>query len=109
MANYNDDLLPVFRNLSGKESGLRASSKPKAPVERLLTPDADLALIVGPDPMTRFEIVRRLWDYVRKNNLQDADDWRIIRPDNKLGKVLNGRHTAKVIDVTRCVLNHTNK
>ncbi|MDE2172904.1 MAG: hypothetical protein KGJ33_03100 [Patescibacteria group bacterium] len=48
----------------------------------------DLAAIVGPGPMPRTEVVSKIWEYIKANNLQDAADKRTIKPDEKLGKVL---------------------
>jgi chromatin remodeling complex protein RSC6 len=48
----------------------------------------ELAAIVGPGPMPRTEVTSKLWDYIKKNNLQDSKDKRTINPDEKLAKVL---------------------
>ncbi|MBU6231923.1 MAG: hypothetical protein KGI45_00560 [Patescibacteria group bacterium] len=48
----------------------------------------ELAEIVGPGPMPRTEVVSKVWEYIKKNNLQDSKDKRTINPDEKLGKVL---------------------
>lgn len=48
----------------------------------------ELAAIVGPGPMARTEVVSKIWEYIKSNNLQDSKDKRTINPDEKLGKVL---------------------
>jgi chromatin remodeling complex protein RSC6 len=53
-----------------------------------MTISADLAAVVGNGPMPRSEVVSKLWVYIKANNLQDAKDKRVIKPDEKLGKVL---------------------
>ncbi len=51
-------------------------------------PSEALAAIVGKGPMPRTEITKKLWDYIKKNKLQDDEDRRKINPDEKLKKVL---------------------
>jgi len=48
----------------------------------------ELAEIVGKGPMPRTEVISKIWEYIKKNNLQDSKDKRMINPDEKLGKVL---------------------
>ena len=52
-----------------------------------LTPSAELAAIVGDEPLARTEIVKRLWDYIRQHGCQDPADKRIIVADDKLRAV----------------------
>lgn len=47
-----------------------------------------LAAIVGKGPMPRTEVTKKLWDYIKKNKLQDKENKRNINPDQKLSKVL---------------------
>lgn len=51
-------------------------------------PKAALAAIVGDKPMPRTEITKKLWEYIKKNKLQDPNNKRMIKPDQKLGAVL---------------------
>lgn len=51
-------------------------------------PSDELAAVVGRGPMPRTEITKKLWDYIKKNKLQDNEDKRKINPDDKLKKVL---------------------
>ncbi len=54
---------------------------------RLLTPSADLAAIVGPEPLPRTDMVKKVWAYIREHNLQEPHDKRIIVTDDKLRAV----------------------
>ena len=54
---------------------------------RPLTPSAELAEIVGHEPLARTEIVKRVWDYIKAHGLQDPSDKRIIVTDDKLRDV----------------------
>ena len=54
---------------------------------RPVTPSADLAAIVGSSPLPRSEVVSKVWDHIRKNNLQNPNNKREILADDKLRKV----------------------
>ncbi|MDE1975118.1 MAG: hypothetical protein KGI49_01235 [Patescibacteria group bacterium] len=63
-----------------------ATGNPAFMQPKKLSPE--LAEVVGAGPMPRTEVVSKVWEYIKKNNLQDAKDKRTINPDEKLGKVL---------------------
>ena len=67
---------------------------------------ADLAEIVGKGPMPRTEITKKLWDYIRKNKLQDAKAKRFINPDAKLAKVLGTTSQIDMFQMTKKVSAH---
>ena len=54
---------------------------------RPVTPSPDLAEIVGKDPLPRSEVVSKVWDHIRKNNLQNPQNKREIVADDKLQKI----------------------
>jgi DNA topoisomerase-3 len=56
-------------------------------LSRPLTPSAELAAIVGDEPLARTEIVKRVWDYIKANGCQDPADKREIVADDKLRAV----------------------
>ena len=66
------------------EDGL---SNRKGGLSRLLTPSADLAAVIGPEPLPRTDMVKRIWAYIKANDLQDPADKRIIVVDDKLRAV----------------------
>lgn len=65
----------------------------------------ELAEIVGNDPMPRTEITKKLWDYIKKNDLQDPNNKRNIIPDTKLAKVL-GSKPINMFQMTAVVSKH---
>jgi len=65
-----------------------------------------LAEIVGRGPMPRTEITKKLWDYIRKNKLQDAKARRFINPDAKLAKVLGTSNQIDMFQMTKKVSSH---
>jgi chromatin remodeling complex protein RSC6 len=69
-----------------------------------LTPD--LEAVVGKGPMPRFEVVKKLWEYIKKNNLQDAQNRRNINADEKLKVVFGGKATVNMFEMTKLVSKH---
>lgn len=65
-----------------------------------------LAEIVGPGPLPRTEITKKLWEYIRKHKLQDTKNKRQINPDQKLGKVLGGTTSIDMFQMTSKVSKH---
>lgn len=61
--------------------------KPAGAHMNKLTPSAALALVVGPNPLSRPEAQRRLWDYIKKHKLQDTQQRRMINADEKLKQI----------------------
>jgi chromatin remodeling complex protein RSC6 len=101
----NYELLPILRELRGGSAG-EIGWQPNAAFTRLLHPDADLAAIAGRGPMSRYELGKRVWDYIRENNLQDSADRKIINADDRLAKILDGKRQAQALEVTNHVLKH---
>ena len=60
---------------------------PNAAVSRALTPSADLAAVIGPEPLPRTDMVKKIWAYIKEHGLQDPADKRVIVADDKLRAV----------------------
>ena len=67
---------------------------------------SELAVIVGKGPMSRSEVVKNLWVYIKKNNLQDSKDKRNINADGNLKKVFGGKGTVNMFEMTKLVSKH---
>ena len=72
-------------------------------------PDDALAAIVGAEPLPRTEITKRVWDYIRQHDLQDKNDKRTIKADDKLRKVLDGKDSVSMFELTKLVNGHLKK
>ncbi len=70
-----------------------------------LTPSADLAAIVGSNPLPRTEVVKKMWDYIKKNGLQDKVNKRNINADDKLMKIF-GKKQVTMFEMTGLVSKH---
>ena len=69
-------------------------------------PDQSLAAIVGPEPLPRTELTKRVWAYVHEHELQDTQDRRRIRADDKLRPVLEGQDSVTMFELTKFVNRH---
>jgi upstream activation factor subunit UAF30 len=74
-----------------------------------LTPDAALAAVVGADPLPRTEVTKKIWDYIRSNNLQDPNDKRTIKADAKLKAIFDGKDSVTMFELTKLVNAHLKK
>jgi chromatin remodeling complex protein RSC6 len=79
--------------------------KPNLAFMRPLTPSTTLAAVVGAAPLPRTEVVKKLWAYIKKNNLQDAKNRRNINADDKL-KPIFGKNTVSMFEMTKLVSKH---
>ena len=87
-----------------KSSG--AKRKPNAAFMKELMPSEDLAQVVGSKPIPRTEVVKKLWAYIRNNNLQDAKERRMINADDKLRPVFGGKKQVSMFEMTKLVNKH---
>jgi upstream activation factor subunit UAF30 len=77
--------------------------KPNAAFMKEMQPSTILAEIVGNKPLPRTEVVKKLWAYIRKNNLQDAKERRMINADDKLKAVFGGKKQVSMFEMTKLV------
>lgn len=71
-----------------------------------MKPSKDLAAVVGEGPMPRTEVTKKLWAYIKKNNLQDPKNKRNINADEKLGKLFGGKKAVNMFEMTKLVNKH---
>jgi upstream activation factor subunit UAF30 len=71
-----------------------------------LMPSAMLAMVVGSNPLPRTEVTKKIWDYIKKNKLQDAVNRRLINADEKLRAVFGGKGKVSMFEMTKLVSNH---
>ena len=79
--------------------------KPNAAFMKAMTPSASLAAIVGNGALPRTEVTKKVWDYIKKNKLQDAVNKRMINADEKLKAVL-GKAKVTMFEMTKLISNH---
>ena len=80
--------------------------KPNAAFMKEMNPSKELAEVIGSKPVPRTEVVKKLWAYIRKNNLQDAKERRMINADDKLKVVFGGKKQVSMFEMTKLVSKH---
>jgi upstream activation factor subunit UAF30 len=71
-----------------------------------LTVSPELTLVVGKGPLPRSEVVKKLWVYIKKHDLQDAKNKRNINGDAALVAVFGGKKTVNMFEMTKLVSKH---
>jgi upstream activation factor subunit UAF30 len=95
------------RRASAKRGGAkRAKRAPNPAFMRPMQPSEELGAVVGARPMPRTEVTKRIWDYIRKNGLQDQKNRRQINADDRLRAVFGGRRQVSMFEMTKLVNNH---
>jgi len=80
--------------------------KPNASFMKPVQPDAALSAVVGADPLPRSELTKKLWDYIKKNGLQDKTKKTMIHADAALKPVFGGKDTVTMFEMTKLVNQH---
>ena len=83
-------------------SGKKAGGGLARPVQ----PSADLAKITGNDPLPRSEVVSKMWDHIRKNNLQNPQNKREIVADDTLKAIFGGKERVSMFEMNKHLSNH---
>ncbi len=86
----------------------KAPAKKRAPnpaFMRAMTPSAALAAIIGDKPMPRTEVTKKIWEYIKKNKLQDAANRRMINADAKLKEIFK-KAQASMFEMTKLINGH---
>ena len=90
------------KKVAKKAAGKR---KPNAAFMKAMTPSASLAAIVGGNPLPRTEVTKKVWEYIKKNKLQDAVNRRMINADAKLKEIFK-KAQVSMFEMTKLVSKH---
>lgn len=93
---------------AAKAAAPAAAPKKANALQAPMKPSADLAAIVGANALPRTEITKKVWDYIKAHNLQDAANKRAINADAKLKKVV-GKDQVTMFELTGLVSKHMTK
>lgn len=91
---------------SAAKKGAAGKRAPNPAFMKAMTPSGELAAVVGNNPMPRTEITKKVWEYIRKNNLQDQANKRQINADDNLRKVFGGKKSVSMFEMTKLVNQH---
>jgi len=100
---------PAVKKTAAKKAAAKKPAtkrKPNAAFMKAMTPSAMLAAVVGSSPMPRTEVTKKIWDYIKKNKLQDDINRRLINADEKLRAVFGGKGKVSMFEMTKLVSNH---
>ena len=73
---------------------------------KALKPSAELSKVVGSQPLPRTEVTKKIWEYIKKNGLQDQANRRNINADSTLQAVFGGKRTVNMFEMTKLVAKH---
>jgi len=92
---------PAAKKAVKKAVKKKSARKPPAAFMKPLTPTGPLAEVVGSKPIPRTEVVKKTWDYIKANKLQDKTNRRMINADAKLKAVFGGKSQVSMFDMAK--------
>ena len=104
---------PAAKNAATKKPAAKKTAakkpaskrKPNAAFMKAMTPSSTLAAVIGSSPMPRTEVTKKIWDYIKKNKLQDSVNRRMINADAKLKEIFK-KAQASMFEMTKLVNDH---
>jgi chromatin remodeling complex protein RSC6 len=96
---------PAKKPVAKKAAKPKVKRTPNAGFMKPMTPSAMLAAVVGAMPLPRTEVVKKIWEYIKKNKLQDANNKRMINADEKLRKIF-GKAQVSMFEMTKIINQH---
>ncbi len=88
-----------------KKSGGK-KRKPNAAFMKPMNPSATLAAVIGSSAMPRTEVTKKIWGYIKRNNLQDKKNRRMINADDKLKPVFGGKDKVSMFEMNKHLAKH---
>jgi upstream activation factor subunit UAF30 len=89
-----------------KKGALAAKRQPNPAFMKAVQPSPSLAAIIGDQAMPRTEVTKKVWDYIKRQGLQDATNKRMINADEKLRELFGGRNQVSMFEMTKLVNAH---
>ncbi len=99
---------PARKKAAKKKVAKKAKTKrkPNPSFMRPMSLSPELGDVVGKNMMPRTEVTKKIWDYIKKNGLQDSQNKRMINADDKLKKVFGGKKKVSMFEMTKLVSKH---
>jgi chromatin remodeling complex protein RSC6 len=97
---------PAAKKAAPKKKAAGVKRKPNAAFMKAMTPSAALGAVVGEKAIPRTEVTKKIWEYIKKNKLQDSANKRMINADEKLKAVFGGKKQVSMFEMTKLVNNH---
>ncbi len=96
----------AVKKAAPKKAAAKPAKKVNSAFMKPLTVSSELALVVGKGPLPRSEVVKKLWVYIKKHDLQDQKNKRNINGDAALVAVFGGKKTVNMFEMTKLVSKH---
>ncbi|HET7276366.1 MAG TPA: SWIB/MDM2 domain-containing protein [Longimicrobiaceae bacterium] len=90
--------------MAAKEDGKKGGAR--GGLAKPVTPSPELAKVVGSGQLTRAEVTKTVWDYIKANKLQDSENKRNINADDKLRPIFGGKNQVTMFEMTKLVSQH---
>ena len=81
-------------------------SRPNNAFMQALKPSEALSKVVGCEPLPRTQVTKKLWDYIKANNLQDPSQRRMINADDKLRPIFDSKTQVSMFELPKLLKNH---
>lgn len=105
--------MPIKGKKESKQRAIKgpqgSGSTAKGAVATLVTPSPELAHIVGSKPLSRGEAMKKVWEYIKKHDLQDPANKRQVRADDNLRPVFEGNDSLSMFEMTGYISRHLHK
>jgi len=92
--------------MPASKTATKTEKKPNAALMKPLKPSAELAAVVGNSPLPRTEVVSKMWEYIKGNNLQNPENKREIMADDKLKAVFGGKDKVSMFEMNKHLAAH---
>jgi upstream activation factor subunit UAF30 len=86
-------------------SGATGARKANPALQKPLQPSEELAAVVGPDPLPRGQAVSKVWDYIKRQNLQNPENRREILADDRLRPIF-GKDKVTMFEMNKHLAQH---
>jgi upstream activation factor subunit UAF30 len=86
-----------------KEVVVALTPRPSASMRKSVTPNARLAAVIGAGGVTRADLTKKVWAYIKRNGLQDQKNKRMINSDERLRSVFDGKKQVSMFEMTKLV------
>jgi upstream activation factor subunit UAF30 len=90
---------------AGAAKAAPKSTKPGTGIHAPVQPSAELGAVVGNDKLPRSEVISKVWDYIKKNKLQNPENKREILADASLKKVF-GKDKVTMFEMNKYIAQH---
>ena len=87
-------------------AGARAVRKPSPALMKPLQPSTELGAVVGSSPLSRSEVVSKVWEYIKGRQLQNPQNKREILADDKLQAIFGGKSTVSMFEMNKHIAQH---